>query len=63
VIAEAAAKRTGRKPDDFAVRTLAGAIIGVIIAASLPMSAGDLGPGWFHRIDGALAQLEAGLPL
>jgi AcrR family transcriptional regulator len=63
VIAEAVARRVGRKPDDFAVRNLAGAMVGVIMAASLPLSAGDLGRDWFQRIDAALAHLDAGLPL
>lgn len=63
VIADAVARRTGRKPDDFAVRNLAGAIIGVIMAASLPVSAGNLDRNWLQRIDAALAHLEAGLPL
>lgn len=63
VVAEAVARRTGRKPDDFAVRNLAGAMIGVIMAVSLPTDPGDLGEDWFQRIDAALAHLEAGLPL
>jgi AcrR family transcriptional regulator len=66
VIAEAMARRTGRDPDDFAVRNVAGALIGVIMAATMPWS------DWaketpdsdiFARIDAALAHLEAGLPL
>jgi len=66
VIAEAVAKRAGRLPDDLAVRTMAGAIIGVIMSITLPWE------GWsdrqdvgdtFQRIDEALALLEAGLPL
>ncbi len=61
-IAAAVARRTGRAPDDFAVRNLAGALIGVIMAAAMPWSeqpAADLA----GRIDAALAHLEAGLPL
>jgi AcrR family transcriptional regulator len=66
VIAEAVAKRAGRGPDDLAVRTMAGAIIGVIMSITMPWA------GWsdrqtvedtFQRIDQALALLEAGLPL
>jgi AcrR family transcriptional regulator len=66
VIAEATARRSGRDPNDFAVRILAGAIVGVIMAATMPWT------DWAHaqpetdmldRIDAALAQLEAGLPL
>jgi AcrR family transcriptional regulator len=66
VIAEAAASRSGRDPNDFAVRNVAGAIIGVIMAATMPWSdwteerqEADM----FARIDAALAHLEAGLPL
>src|SRR5215475_2060089 len=66
VIAEAAAKRSGRDPNDFSVRILAGAIVGVIMAATMPWT--DLAvrqPDWdmIDRIDAGLAQLEAGLPL
>jgi AcrR family transcriptional regulator len=66
VIADAVATRSGRDPGDFAVRNVAGAIVGVIMAATLPW--GDWvdksPPGHlFERIDHALAHLEAGLPL
>ena len=63
---EALAKRSGRPTDDLTVRTLAGAIIGVIMSITLPWD------GWsdrqtieetFGRIDTALGLLEAGLPL
>ena len=66
VVADAVAKRAGRSPDDLAVRTVAGAIIGVIMSVTMPWE------GWsertsledtFGRIDEALALLEAGLPL
>jgi AcrR family transcriptional regulator len=66
VIGEALAKRTGRPPGDLAVRTVAGAIVGVIMSITLPWD------DWsdrqnidemFGRIDQALALLEAGLPL
>jgi AcrR family transcriptional regulator len=66
VIAEAAAKRSGRDPNDFAVRVLAGAIVGVIMGATMPwthLAARQPGSDMFDRIDAALAQLEAGLPL
>lgn len=66
VIAEAAARRSGRDPDDFAARNLAGAIVGVIMAATMPWSdwAGEgKGADMLDRIDAALAHLEAGLPL
>ncbi len=66
VIAEAVAERSGRDPDDFAVRNVAGALVGVIMAASMPWSdwADKSKPAdMFDRIDAALAHLEAGLPL
>jgi AcrR family transcriptional regulator len=67
IIGEALAKRAGRPADDLAVRTAAGAIIGVMMSLTMPWH------GWandmqtiqdlFGRIDQALALLEAGLPL
>ena len=66
VVAEAVAKRAGRPADDLAVRTIAGAVVGVIMAITIPWE------GWsdrtsfedtFVRIDQALALLESGLPL
>jgi AcrR family transcriptional regulator len=67
VIGEALAKRAGRPADDLAVRTAAGAIIGVMMSLTMPWD------GWasdmrtiedlFGRIDQALALLEDGLPL
>jgi AcrR family transcriptional regulator len=65
-IAGALAGRVGRAPDDFAVRTLAGAIIGVITSVALPglgINRHEDVTELFGRIDAALAQLEAGLPL
>jgi AcrR family transcriptional regulator len=66
VFAEAVAKRSGRPADDLAVRTAAGAIMGVIMAITLPWE----GFAETHsledtigHIDEALALLEAGLPL
>jgi AcrR family transcriptional regulator len=66
VVAEAVGKRAGRPADDLAVRTIAGAVVGVIMSMTIPWE------GWsdptsfedtFVRIDQALALLEAGLPL
>lgn len=67
VVGEALAKRAGRSADDLAVRTTAGAVIGVIMSITMPWD------DWsndrrtiedmFERIDQALALLEAGLPL
>jgi AcrR family transcriptional regulator len=61
-IAAAVAQRTGRSPDDFVVRNLAGAVVGVIMSATMPweeVPTADM----FERIDTALANLEAGFPL
>jgi AcrR family transcriptional regulator len=70
LMTEALAKRTGRAPDDLAVRTFAGAVFGAMMSASLPyhqMPEGGLDTGviadMFERIDEALAMLEGGLPL
>jgi AcrR family transcriptional regulator len=65
IFTAALAKRTGREPDDPEVRTIAGAIFGVILATALPML--DKGEveidDLFTTIDRGLAQLEAGLTL
>ena len=66
VIAEAVAKRVGRSPADLPVRTLAGAIVGVIMSVTMPWSdwtSERVGDDMFTRIDEALALLESGLPL
>jgi AcrR family transcriptional regulator len=69
-IAAAIAARSGREPEDFAIRTMAGAIIGVIMSVTVPASQPEWDPtemedvpGMFARIDRALEQLERGLPL
>jgi AcrR family transcriptional regulator len=64
-MSDAIAERTGAAPDDFEVRNLAGAVIGVIMAATMPWVAND-DPDidvMFDRIDAGLAHLEAGLPI
>jgi AcrR family transcriptional regulator len=64
-ISAALARRTGRDAGDVALRTLAGAIIGVVMSATMPFgptSAADI-RDMFEQIDAALARLEAGLPL
>lgn len=62
LIAAAVAERTGRQPDDPAVRTFAGAVTGVAVSAML--CAGEDPPAaTFEQFDQALALLEAGLPL
>jgi AcrR family transcriptional regulator len=65
VIAAAIGRRTGRAPEDFAVRNLTGAIMGVIMAATFPWQPDhtlDVDV-LFERIDASLAHLEAGLPI
>jgi AcrR family transcriptional regulator len=65
-VAEAVAKRAGRPADDLAVRTVTGAIIGVIMSITLPWEDWSDADGFdetFGRIDEALALLQAGLPL
>jgi AcrR family transcriptional regulator len=76
VIAEALAGRTGRAPDDFRIRVLAGAVVGVMMSVFLPekleaeteaeaeaVAGAWLEPDAVTRIDEALALLEQGLPL
>jgi AcrR family transcriptional regulator len=59
------AKRSGREPDDVTARALAGAILGVIMASTLPVLERGLADldAIFASIDAGLAQLEAGFPL
>lgn len=67
LLAAAIAKRTGRRPDDLAVRAMSGAIIGVLMGVTLPhWEAEDT--NWsitdsIDEMDQALALLETGLPL
>jgi AcrR family transcriptional regulator len=56
------AGRAGRSSDDFAVRNLAGALLGVMIATFLTV-AKDPDADLLGLADQALAHLEAGLPL
>ena len=65
VTAAALARRTGRKPDDLAVRALAGAIFGVIMATTLPaLERGQIDLDTiFAAVDSGLAELEAGFTL
>jgi AcrR family transcriptional regulator len=69
-IAEAVALRTGHAAADFEVRTVAGAIIGVIMSVTVPETSDTFTAegmsdvrDLFARIDQALAYLERGLPL
>ena len=74
LMTEALARRTGRPPEDLAVRTLAGAVFGVMMSVAMPYHGSADGtlpltlefraaPDMFGRMDEALALLEAGLPL
>jgi AcrR family transcriptional regulator len=61
VLATAIAERSGRAPDDFAVVTVAGAVLGVAMAAWF--TAADDIQAFADRYENGLALLEAGLPL
>ena len=66
MMAEAMAKRTGRNPDDLAVRAVSGAIFGVVLAVTTPWenySGSHINPDLFARMDAGLAHLENGLRL
>jgi len=69
-IADAVALRTGRDASDFEVRTIAGAIIGVIMSVTVPETSDTFTAegmadvrDLFARIDQALEYLERGLPI
>ena len=62
VLTKLTAERIGRSADDLAVRTFAGAVIGVIISVFFH-DGENLNANLFKHIDVALTQLEAGLPL
>lgn len=61
-IAVPIAHRTGRSPKDFAVRNMAGALMGVLIAAYFATAA-DPKTDFLKEMDRAMAHLEKGLPL
>jgi MftR C-terminal domain len=61
-IAEVLAPRTGRPSTDFAVRNLAGAVVGVLMSSVLA-AASDRDADLTRLADAALAHLESGLPL
>jgi AcrR family transcriptional regulator len=62
VLTKLTAERVGRSADDFAVRTFAGAVVGVIISV-LFNDDENIKANLLKHIDAALTQLEAGLPL
>ena len=57
------AERVGRRPDDPAVRTVAGAVIGVGISTWYTAGHGATPRDYLAVMDASLAHLEAGLPL
>lgn len=62
LLAEAVAERSGRRPDDPAVRTLAGAALGVGLSAMFAAQE-DPDADLTSLVDEGLARLESGLPL
>ncbi|HEV8166865.1 MAG TPA: TetR family transcriptional regulator [Actinomycetota bacterium] len=61
LLAELVAERTGREPDDFAVRTFTGAVFGVWLSVLFAW-ADDPDLDLATSMDQSLAHLEAGLP-
>jgi AcrR family transcriptional regulator len=62
LLAATMAERAGRRPDDFAVRTIAGAVVGALMAVLAEM-ADHPGADLAALIDEAIAYLESGLSL
>jgi len=62
LLARAMAERGGRRPDDFTVRTVAGAVVGAAMAVSAAVTE-DPDADLPALIDQALAHLEPGLTL
>jgi AcrR family transcriptional regulator len=66
LMTKALAKRVGLPATDMRVQTFAGAVLGVMVTVGVPyehLAQGEVGPDMFAQMDGALALLEAGLPL
>ena len=61
MFSELIAERLNRKPDDLAVRTLAGAIIGAMLSVILQSNSSNPGKNYFESFDKVLEQLEIGL--
>jgi AcrR family transcriptional regulator len=61
-ITELLATRAGRKASDFAVRNMAGAVLGVLLASMLMLTE-DPKADMVKLAESALEHLEAGLPL
>ena len=62
LLAAMVGKRVGRSPDDIAVRTFSGALIGTIMGVFLAVDDVET-TDYVQIFDDAMAQLEAGLPL
>jgi AcrR family transcriptional regulator len=62
VLAQALAERAGRRPDDMAVRTLAGAVVGAAMAVMLALG-DDPTADLAKLLDEAMGHLEAGLEI
>ena len=62
LLASAIAERTGRAEDDFAVLTVAGAVLGVAMSAWFTTANDDV-EAFADKYERGLALLEAGLPL
>ena len=62
LFSELVARRVGRRADDLAVRTYAGAMIGAVLSAVLT-GMDDPQADFVELMDASLAYLEAGLPL
>jgi hypothetical protein len=65
LLAEQVAARVGRDPDDFEVRNLTGAVVGVMMSVVLRMAdrAEPGYTGYVELLGAALDHLERGLPL
>ncbi|HLH68395.1 MAG TPA: TetR family transcriptional regulator [Candidatus Dormibacteraeota bacterium] len=61
-VSEVLAARVGRAPDDLAVRTFAGALLGAVMVAGMDI-AEHPDADYIERLDAAMGYLEAGLPL
>lgn len=62
LLAEVMAERTGRQADDLAVQTLAGAVVGAMMAAMF-QTLQDPKADFAALVDEVMQYLEAGLPL
>jgi AcrR family transcriptional regulator len=62
LLAVVLAERTGRQPDETAVLTLAGAVVGAVVAVTFAMGE-DPTANFAARLDEAMAHLEKGLEL